>query len=531
MRTAGRIPDFPVKTLVVDDAPLIRRAIHQILDQDERIRVVGTAVNGQDALKQIPDLQPDVITLDIDMPIMNGITAVKHIMVRHQIPVVMVSSMIQDGYFAFEALRLGVVDFVPKPSRVSSSDWGEQEELLRQRVIMGASMQVNRMRRVRRRKRVAGDEPLQEAPADAVVLMGTTLAGPNSVMRVVSDLSPGFPAAVVVLQEIHPRILVPFSEYFNEISPLGVVPVTGVHPLLSGRVYMASTFQGLVVEEDPEGESNVVLRATEAAERPIDGLFESGAFRFKNRTCAVLLTGTGIDGTEGMQQVKEKGGFTVGQEQDCSVYPNLVEHAIRRNAVDALVADHLLASLLVSWAEAGSERVRYAALYDPLTDLPNRSLLLDRLQQAMARSNRYRTKVAVLLLALDRLKAIYGDWGEETGDLIVKEVVNRLRGDTRSTDTVSRTKVDEFAIILEDMEKNEDIASLAERILGSLAAPFEMERETFTLGVQLGISLYPADGATADSLFQRTALALGNASSKGENSYAYYRADMLSERP
>ena len=145
----------PVRTLIVDDAPLMRKAIQQILNKHHEIEVVGTAANGRECLDKIQDLKPDVVTLDIDMPVMNGITAVKNIMVRHQIPIVIISSLVQDGYFAFEALRLGVMDFVPKPSRTSGDNWEEEEDIVRTRVRAASGMQVNRMRRVRRQKKPA----------------------------------------------------------------------------------------------------------------------------------------------------------------------------------------------------------------------------------------------------------------------------------------------------------------------------------------------------------------------------------------
>lgn len=199
----------PVRTLVVDDAPLMRKVIQEILAKNRDIEVVGTAVHGQDCLDKIPQLKPEVVTLDIDMPVMNGITAVKNIMVRHQIPIVIISSLVQDGYFAFEALRLGVMDFLPKPSKVVNTDWASEEELVRMRVRAAAGMQVHRMRRVRRHKKSPVITDHRQTAPSSIVAMGTTLAGPNTIMHIVTQLNPEFSGAVVALQEIHPRILVP----------------------------------------------------------------------------------------------------------------------------------------------------------------------------------------------------------------------------------------------------------------------------------------------------------------------------------
>jgi two-component system chemotaxis response regulator CheB len=340
-----------VKTLVVDDAPMMRKVIQQILTKDDEIEVVGTAANGQECLEKILELQPDVVTLDIDMPVMNGLTTIKNIMVRYQIPIVIISSLVQDGYFAFEALRLGVMDFVPKPSRVASESWADEEELVRMRVRLAATMQVNRMRRVRRRKKVIAPSAFYDTMPPALVAMGTTLAGPNTIMHIVTQLPPDFPGAIIALQEIHPRVLIPFCACFNDISPLEVVPVTGPCPLRPGKVYMASTFKGLRMERALDN-NELVLDVDDAAQMPIDQLFSTAAENFGQNTCGVLLTGVGLDGADGLGLIKAGGGLTIAQEQDCCVYPNLVENALRHEVVDVVMSNQGIAHRLESWIQS-----------------------------------------------------------------------------------------------------------------------------------------------------------------------------------
>lgn len=341
----------PVRTLVVDDAPMMRKVIQQILGRDERIQVVGSAGNGQECLRKIRELRPEVITLDIDMPVMNGITAVKNIMVRHQIPVVVISSLVQDGYFAFESLRLGVVDFLPKPSRAVADNWADEEDLVRARVLAASGMKVHRMRRVRRRKQDRSPEIHGNSTPPAIVVMGTTLAGPNTIMHIVTRLPSTFIGSIVALQEIHPKILAPFCSYFNQISPLEVVPVEDSTRIQSGKVYLGSTHNGIHMEADPESPDQPLLQVSHSGDDPINRLFRSASRFFEDRACGVLLTGVGNDGADGMGEIRRRGGLTVAQEQECCVYPNLVEHALRQNVIDIVISSEGIAARLKAWVE------------------------------------------------------------------------------------------------------------------------------------------------------------------------------------
>ena len=336
-----------IKALIVDDAPIMRKAIEKIVGRSDQIEVVGMAANGQECLTKIEELQPDVITLDIDMPVMNGITAVKNIMVRHQKPVVIISSLVRDGYFAFEALRLGVVDFIPKPSRVSGDDWESEENLVRMRVLLASGMQVKRMRRVRRRKLSQAHFNSNRSSPTAAVLLGTNLAGPNAIMHIITSLPRDFAGAVIAVQEIHPQILGPFCSYFNAISPLEVHPVADGCRLLAGRVYVGSTFTGINVVAAPGG--GYVLRVSESPVSPIDTLFETAAYHFKENSCGVLMTGVGSDGAEGLRTIRMRGGLTMGQKQECCAYPNLVQHALDEDVLDKVLPRRGIVSQLQDW--------------------------------------------------------------------------------------------------------------------------------------------------------------------------------------
>jgi two-component system chemotaxis response regulator CheB len=342
----------PVRTIVVDDSPLMRNAIRKALGTSDRIEVVATASNGLECLDKIAEYKPDVITLDIDMPVMNGISTVKNIMVRHQIPILIISSLVQDGFFAFEALRLGVMDFFPKPAKFNGTNGMEEEELLRRRVITAAGMRVRSVRRVRLKSRSPVIKSNSQGQPSSAVVMGTTLAGPNTVMHLVTQMPANFDGTIIVIQEIHPKVLVPFCSYFNNISPLEIVPVTSAQPLLPGRVYIGSTFGGLSVEESVDDSGNLEIRPTENGQLPINQLFSSVTRHFQRRTCGVLLTGIGIDGAEGIAEIKANGGLTIAQETKYCPYPDLVENVLERGTVDAVLSTRGIISRLKSWVRA-----------------------------------------------------------------------------------------------------------------------------------------------------------------------------------
>lgn len=339
----------PIRTLIVDDAPFMRKTMQRVLGGSDMIEVMGTASNGRECLAKIDEQKPDVITLDIDMPVMNGISAVKNIMVRHQIPIVIISSLVQDGYFAFEALRLGVTDFIPKPDRVGKANLDSEEELIRKRVLAAAKMQVSRVRRVRCKRQSVPVRPTSRGRPGEVAVVGTTLAGPNTVMHLVSSLPADFSGVIIAIQEIHPEILGPFCSCFNQISPIEVVPVFSACPLLPGRVYVGSTFSALSVESSPTGNGALEVRAAPNGQFPIDRLFASAAHHFGPRTCGVLLTGIGSDGAQGLGTIKAAGGLTIAQETSCCPYPNLVENAIEKDVVAAVLSTGQIADRLGAW--------------------------------------------------------------------------------------------------------------------------------------------------------------------------------------
>ena len=341
--------DKKYKVLVIDDASFMTKALTEILETDAEIRVIGTAQNGLEGLKKIKELQPDVITLDMDMPVMNGIDAVRHIMIESPVPIVVVSSLFSDGSVTFNALRLGVADFVAKPSGAISQDIHTSKQQIVDRIKLACSTNIKNIRRIRVNKhdsRKSLSERYGFQPLDYIVALGTSLAGPNTFIHVLTTLSPGLPAAVVVVLEISPKVLPGFVEKFNEFTSWKIEIAQDGDILEQGSCYLHSNQTGLTIETDKDG--SPCLKLGNAVENPLDVFFSSAAEVFNEQTVGVLLPGNGFDGANGFSRIKEKSGITIAQDIETSVYPNLTNTAIKRNLVDWTVAEDKLAETIES---------------------------------------------------------------------------------------------------------------------------------------------------------------------------------------
>ena len=335
-----------IKVLIVDDAAFMVKAIREILESDDEIEVVGTAKNGLECLKMIKQLRPDVITLDVDMPIMDGIKTVRHIMIESPVPVVMLSSLSEHGDITFEAIRLGVVDFLPKPSGAISHDIHDVRQQIIDRVKIATSVTMKNIRRVKLNGNAKDnqDEFSQRYGYHAleyIVTIGTTLGGPNTVISMMSNLSSALPATMVVIQEISPKIVPEFAKQFSDQTSWRVEAAEPGKVLEQGVCYICSNETPMVVERNAENEVCLVER--NVAEQPLNALFSSASDVFGTNTIGVLLTGIGNDGTDGFSVIRDNSGITIAQSTDTCVYPNLTQCAIENGNVDYIVDGNLLA--------------------------------------------------------------------------------------------------------------------------------------------------------------------------------------------
>jgi two-component system chemotaxis response regulator CheB len=339
-----------VRVLVVDDSALMRKLIPQMLEADQSIEVVGTAMDGNFCLKKIEELKPNVITLDLQMPGMNGIDTLKEIMRRHPIPVIVVSSHSTEGAsITFKALGLGAFDFVTKPQDAT----GHMADAARQLIVKikaAADCKVVRpgslMGQPARVEKIAAGK-FALAPSKTVAI-GISTGGPQALEFLLAQFPPDFPGTVLVVQHMPSGFTDMFARRLDELCALRVKEAQSGDVLQAGRVLIAPGSRHMTVKRLPMGD--VVVLNDEGpvnGHRPsVDVLFHSVAQEFGRLAVGVLMTGMGDDGAQGLGEVKRAGGMTIAQSEESCVVFGMPKAAIERGYAMRVVALDGLSSTL-----------------------------------------------------------------------------------------------------------------------------------------------------------------------------------------
>jgi len=322
----------PVRVLVVDDSALMRKLIPNILERDNSIEVVGTAMDGHFGLKKIEELSPQVVTLDLEMPGLNGIDTLKEIMRRWRLPVIVVSSHSTTGAsITLKALALGAFDFVAKPNDVSARMPEIAEELIKkiQAAAQSAGVQTQFLPRD-----TPGEQPrkLQPVAPTRIIAIGVSTGGPNALQYLFSQLSVEFSGSILVVQHMPDGFTELFAKRLDDSCPIRVKEAQSGDLLVAGRALICPGNRHMKVKKLPLG--NVAVLSDEApvnGHRPsVDVLFHSVAEKFGPQATAVLMTGMGEDGAVGLGEIRAAGGFTVAQSQETCVVFGMPKAAIER---------------------------------------------------------------------------------------------------------------------------------------------------------------------------------------------------------
>jgi len=340
-----------VRVLVVDDSALMRKLIPQILERDDSIEVVGTAMDGSFGLKKIDELKPQVVTLDLEMPGMNGIDMLKQTMRKlYPVPVIVVSSHSTEGAsITLKALGLGAFDFVAKPKDVSKRMPEIAAELI-SKIKAAASSKTPPVNPVASNMQY-GKAPVRSDQAPTkIVTIGVSTGGPHALQYVFSQLPAEFAGTVLVVQHMPENFTEMFARRLDETCALRVKEAQSGDLLMRGRVLICPGSRHLKVKRLPLG--NVALLSDEPrirGHRPsADVLFRSAAEEFGSQNVSVIMTGMGDDGAEGLGTVKAVGGMTIAQSEESCVVYGMPKAAIERGYAVRVVGLEAMASTLIS---------------------------------------------------------------------------------------------------------------------------------------------------------------------------------------
>jgi two-component system, chemotaxis family, protein-glutamate methylesterase/glutaminase len=342
-----------VRVLVIDDSAFMRKAISIMLESDPEIEVIGMAHNGEDGLEMVKNLKPDLVTLDIEMPRMDGLTALKHIMKENPTPVMMISSLTTDGASAtLEALSLGAVDFIPKQLSYVALDIVKiKEELLskvkhiaRNKPKFGrpsAQRSIAEQTKAKSPIIIQSDSGRSKLPKKKinVIAIGTSTGGPPALQAIIPLLPKNLPVPITVVQHMPPTFTKSLAERLDSLSQVSVKEAENGERLNPGIVYIAPGGKHMIIK-NRLSYSEIILsdEPSNTLHRPaVDVMVKSVAESYGPTVLGVILTGMGSDGLEGMRLVKQKGGSVFAQNQEsCVVY------GMPRAIVDNLLADKVV---------------------------------------------------------------------------------------------------------------------------------------------------------------------------------------------
>jgi two-component system chemotaxis response regulator CheB len=351
-----------IKLLIVDDSALVRKLLSEMLSKDRDIEIVGTASDPYAARERIKQLNPDVITLDVEMPRMDGITFLENLMRLRPMPVVMVSSLTERGAdVTLRALELGAIDFVTKPKVDVAGSLADYAEELIAKVKMAAGARVSPrtsappktpvLSSLQTEKRHSADVVLPASTArrvlrttDRIIAIGASTGGTEAIREVLEALPPDAPA-VVISQHIPAAFSKPFADRMNRCSAMAVCEASDGQYILPGHVYIAPGDQHLLVERDG---ARYRCRLSSGPHvnrhRPsVDVMFRSVAQNVGLNAVGVILTGMGDDGARGLKEMLDAGARTIAQDEATSVVWGMPGAAVKQGAAQQVLPLHRIA--------------------------------------------------------------------------------------------------------------------------------------------------------------------------------------------
>ena len=356
-----------IRVLIIDDSALIRQMLTKILNAAPDIEVVGTASDPYIARDKIKKFNPDVLTLDVEMPRMDGLVFLSNLMRLHPMPVIMISALTEKGAdVTLQALELGALDFISKPQiDVAQTLEGYADEII-SKIRVAATAHVKPLKQKKRKAAVpvkippkySVDEIIADTPkyirqpfktTDKIIAIGASTGGTEAIKSLLEDMPPSMPG-IVISQHIPASFSRSFAIRMNQISPMTVSEAEDGKAIVPGHVYIAPGSHHLLVERDGARyicrlhQGNPVNR-----HRPsVDVLFRSVAQNVGANAVGVILTGMGDDGARGLKEIHETGAKTIAQDEHTCVVWGMPAEAVKRGGVDFVLPLHDIGSKLIS---------------------------------------------------------------------------------------------------------------------------------------------------------------------------------------
>ncbi|MFC1592421.1 chemotaxis response regulator protein-glutamate methylesterase [Candidatus Omnitrophota bacterium] len=344
-----------IRVLIVDDSFLMRKIISDIVSSDANFEVVGKAKDGKDALDKVFTLNPDVVTLDINLPVIDGLEVLKEVIQKQPTRVIMISAHTQKGASAtMLALELGAVDFISKPSGEISLDIRKLKSEIISKIRMAAQIDLGKLLSTLTRPTVSKPDLRQKLPQiKKLVVIGASTGGPKAILKVLENVSIDVPAAFLIVQHMPEGFTLSFAERISWQSKIKAKEAEQGDIISSGKVYVAPAGSHMVIKRLSPRDGNLLVvelnrNAPVNYVRPsIDVTMQSAAEAFCPNVVGVILTGMGKDGLEGAKTIKQKGGVIIAQDEDTSVVWGMPKMVANEGLADIILPLHKISAAII----------------------------------------------------------------------------------------------------------------------------------------------------------------------------------------
>ena len=346
----------PIRVLVIDDSAFSRRTITRMLERSPLVEVVACARDGEEALRKTLEVRPDLITLDLEMPRMDGFTFLRLVMSRCATPVIVISGR-NGEQDVFRALDFGAVDFIAKPTPRAGSELETIEQELLRKVHAIRQLRIEKVRaRLESSPTLRGATVGRHATSSRVIAIGSSTGGPAALMQILGSFVEAPPVSVLVCQHMPAGFTRGFAQRIDRLTPFSAREAEDGDVPTPGGVLVAP---GGGISSSRARDNRAVVRLAEATPQDkyapaVDRLFVSAAKHFGADLLGVVLTGMGDDGREGVRAVKQAGGQVVAESEQTAVVFGMPQQAIRTGVVDAVLPLPEIASVIESGLGAGA---------------------------------------------------------------------------------------------------------------------------------------------------------------------------------